>query len=104
MILQACAAALYIVGLEDDARKLLSPFSYGEEFIRINKQALDAYCGALDSNEVQALEHRFEQQRDAAANEKQIRQNREGSNYMADMDLPPSESEEEEEEEEEEDD
>jgi len=99
---EALAAALYIVGLKEDASKLLESFAYGEEFIRLNQKQLDAYAGARDSNEIKELEAMFEEERDEAAALKKVRQNREGANYMADMDLPPSDDEEEYEDEDEE--
>jgi len=40
---EAVAACLYIVGLIGDSRAILSSFSYGEEFIRLNHVLLELY-------------------------------------------------------------
>ena len=40
---EAIAACLYITGYKDDARMMLSPFSFGMEFFKLNQEALDAY-------------------------------------------------------------
>ena len=52
---EALAAALYICGLRHDAIRLLSSFSTGMEFLKINKEALEGYCACKDSEEVTTL-------------------------------------------------
>ena len=49
---EAVGAALYICGYQAEARDVLSSFSYGEEFLRINATALDAYSRCEDSEGV----------------------------------------------------
>ena len=44
--LEAIAAALYITGFQADAARLLSIFKWGEHFISLNAQPLDAYAHA----------------------------------------------------------
>ncbi|MFA5896398.1 MAG: DUF367 family protein [Thermoplasmata archaeon] len=46
---EAIAAALHIFGREDEARGVLSKFSWGEQFLRLNAEPLDAYREAEDS-------------------------------------------------------
>ncbi|MCL4343843.1 MAG: DUF367 family protein [Nitrososphaerota archaeon] len=45
---EALAASLYILGFVDDAIKILSKFKWGEQFIKLNKRALEAYRSADD--------------------------------------------------------
>ena len=49
---EAIGAALYIVGFIEDAKKILIQFNWGMEFIRINKDLLDAYAQAKDADGV----------------------------------------------------
>jgi pre-rRNA-processing protein TSR3 len=49
---EAGAATLYICGKQDAAVALLSNFSWGEEFIRLNKEVLDIYAGCANAEEV----------------------------------------------------
>ena len=50
--LEALGAALYILGEKDQARKILNLVSWGEEFIKINFDFLEAYAKAKNSKEV----------------------------------------------------
>lgn len=98
---EAIAACLYIAGFKEDARILLSPFSYGEEFLRLNDAALEAYAACSSSDEVIAVQRGL---MEAAETRKQERESRKAQDrpYLDDMDLPPTDDEEEEGEEEEE--
>lgn len=49
---EALAAGLYITGSIKDAELVMSKFSYGEEFIRLNKELLDLYMRAKDSDDI----------------------------------------------------
>lgn len=49
---EAFAAALVVLGREDEAWRLLSKFAWGEQFLRLNHEPLEAYRGARDSAEV----------------------------------------------------
>ena len=51
---EAMAASLYIVGLKEDAVNMLYPFSYGQEFIRLNFEALESYSACTTAAEVEA--------------------------------------------------
>lgn len=104
---EATAACLYITGFKDDAKKLLSPFGYGDEFIRLNFDALEAYSACTTAVEVMAIVERYTQE---VEEKKQKKESKKSTNsgsrgniggYMDDMDLPPMSDEEEYEEEEE---
>lgn len=56
---EAIAAALYICGYESDARVLLYPFSYGEEFIKINHIELEQYVACKNESQVADLNNSF---------------------------------------------
>jgi len=56
---EALAAALYIAGFPEEAKRLLSKFKWGPEFIRLNQRFLDAYARARDSTEVVELQKKF---------------------------------------------
>jgi pre-rRNA-processing protein TSR3 len=52
---EALAAALYIVGFKDEARELLSIFTWGHTFFELNVMLLDDYAAAKDSTEIVAI-------------------------------------------------
>ncbi len=56
---EAIAAALIIVGHEDEARGILSKFAWGEQFVRLNREPLEAYRSARSSAEVVAAQGLF---------------------------------------------
>lgn len=49
---EALAAALYIIGLRDEADDVLSVFKWGHSFITLNREWLDAYAECTTSGEV----------------------------------------------------
>jgi len=53
---EALSAALYIIGFKDDASKILAKFSWGEQFILLNKEPLDRYSSAETSEEVVGIQ------------------------------------------------
>ncbi len=55
---EALAAALYIAGFKDEARKVLSIFTWGHTFFELNAILLDDYAAARDSADVIAIMHR----------------------------------------------
>lgn len=56
---EAIAAALHIFGREDEAREVLSKFAWGEQFMRLNAEPLEAYRAAEDSAGVVAAQAEF---------------------------------------------
>ena len=53
---EAIAASYYILGKKDVAFKLLQKFSWGMQFINLNKNPLDDYSRAKSSNEILEIE------------------------------------------------
>jgi len=56
---EALAAALYIVGLTDEAEDLLSIFKWGHSFFDLNRERLDLYATAKSSTEIVEIQRRF---------------------------------------------
>lgn len=56
---EALSAALYIVGYEQKAERLLSVFKWGLGFITLNQELLESYAHAKDSGEVVEAQRRF---------------------------------------------
>ena len=56
---EALAGALVILGEEDHARILLAKFAWGDQFLRLNREPLDAYRAAEDSAGVVAAQSEF---------------------------------------------
>lgn len=49
---EALAASLFIIGLNDQAERVLSIFKWGTNFLVLNKELLEAYAEARNSQEV----------------------------------------------------
>lgn len=49
---EALAGALYIAGFKDEAREVLSIFTWGHTFLELNATLLEAYAAAKDSTEI----------------------------------------------------
>jgi pre-rRNA-processing protein TSR3 len=94
---EAYAACLYITGFEDDAMKVLESFGYGEEFFRLNQEALNAYRLCKNSDDILITQNHFLQTIQMNQNTKLENREKERAqggcrivnNYMDDMDLPP---------------
>ncbi|MHC1610951.1 MAG: DUF367 family protein [Candidatus Methanospirareceae archaeon] len=56
---EAFAAALFILGEEEQAHAILARFNWGDEFMRLNAGMLHAYSAAKDSTEVVEMQKRF---------------------------------------------
>ena len=56
---EAAAATLYICGKTDAALFLLEQFSWGMEFLRMNKEVLDIYASCRDADEVVARQNEW---------------------------------------------
>lgn len=50
--LEALAASLYILGEKDHAKELLSIYTWGQQFLILNKELLDRYSEAKNSKEI----------------------------------------------------
>lgn len=85
---EALAASLYICGFQEDAQQLLSSFSYGPEFFRLNHSLLELYSACASSRDVEAAQERFlNEQKIHQLKKKQEALNR--SSYIDESDLPP---------------
>ncbi len=56
---EALAATLYIMGFKDQAREVLSKFSWGEQFLKLNAEPLERYSEASTSAEVVRIQHEY---------------------------------------------
>jgi len=56
---EALAGALYIAGFRNEAKRLLSIFTWGHTFLELNANLLDAYAVAKDSEEIVDLQTRL---------------------------------------------
>ena len=56
---EALAGALYIAGFRNEAKRLLSIFTWGHTFLELNANLLDAYAVAKDSEEIVNLQTRL---------------------------------------------
>lgn len=53
---EAIAAALYIMGEQEQARAVLAKINWGIRFLEVNQEPLDLYAAAKDSAEVVAIQ------------------------------------------------
>lgn len=58
---EALAAALYIAGFKQEARELLSVFTWGHTFLELNYALLENYAAAQDSTEIIKMQNRLTQ-------------------------------------------
>ena len=56
---EAFAAALYIIGFNQQAERLLSLFKWGSTFISLNQELLSRYSKAEDSAEIVRIQSQF---------------------------------------------
>ena len=56
---EALAASLYLLGRVDQCKELLSKFRWGERFLELNKEPLEAYAEAKSSAELVSLQFEF---------------------------------------------
>ena len=57
--IEAIAAATYLLGNKEQAKKLLSGFRWGERFLELNHEPLEAYSSAKSSIELVELQFDF---------------------------------------------
>jgi len=90
---EALAAAFYICGFPDTAALYMARFSWGPAFLQINRDLLDKYSAATNSQEVLQVQDshlRLMELEKSRKEEKNKNQTKDG--YLDDMDLPPSDS------------
>ena len=56
---EAFAVSLYVLGREKQARKILEPFRFGEQFFDLNKEPLNAYSLAKSNEELRKIQWDF---------------------------------------------
>jgi pre-rRNA-processing protein TSR3 len=56
---EAIAAALIILGEEDQAKLVLSKFAWGEQFLKLNAEPLEDYAKAKNSREIVVAQKQF---------------------------------------------
>ena len=56
---EALAMCLYMLNRTEQAERLLSPFTWGEQFFRLNQEPLDAYRQAGSREELLSLQWEF---------------------------------------------
>jgi pre-rRNA-processing protein TSR3 len=88
---EAGAATLYICGRQSAAQALMDEFSWGDEFLRLNREVLDLYASCTDSADVVEKQNGWLARNEAQAAYKE--QSAPGV-YAMSQDLPPSDSEE----------
>lgn len=57
--LEAVAAALYILGMREDSREILSLYTWGEKFFELNREPLEAYSRVANKEEILEAEREF---------------------------------------------
>lgn len=60
---EAFAATLYILGMPEEAQRIMSVFKWGPAFIELNRERLEAYMGAKDGEEVIRIQERLIERR-----------------------------------------
>ncbi|MBD51547.1 MAG: hypothetical protein CMB08_06530 [Euryarchaeota archaeon] len=56
---EAFAISLWILGRENQAKKILQPFRFGKQFLELNKEPLVAYSNAKSNEELEKLQWDF---------------------------------------------
>jgi len=56
---EAFSGALYICGFKELAKDVLQPFSYGEEFLRLNCDLLEAYSRCATPEEIIEVQNKY---------------------------------------------
>jgi len=56
---EAIAGALYILGFREQAEIVMSKFNWGEQFLILNREPLEAYAGAGSPEKVREEEEDF---------------------------------------------
>lgn len=56
---EALGATLAILGYSEQASKILGPFQFGEQFLDLNKEPLQAYASAMSREEIAEIQSDF---------------------------------------------
>ena len=80
---EAIAAALFIVGLFEEAKELLSKFKWGPYFITLNEQLLVSYANCKDAGEVIQVQNEYIRQCQQENEEKAINSYQYGQDPLA---------------------
>eukprot|EP01026_Neomeris_dumetosa_P021156 TRINITY_DN1857_c0_g1_i7.p1 TRINITY_DN1857_c0_g1~~TRINITY_DN1857_c0_g1_i7.p1 ORF type:complete len:154 (-),score=30.50 TRINITY_DN1857_c0_g1_i7:106-567(-) len=89
---EAFAAALYICGLEEDARSVLARFKWGDSFFTLNGKLLEEYQSCRTGQEVIKVQTEWLESFDVDQDDIEQEDNQE---YCSRALLPPSDDEEE---------
>jgi len=95
---EAIGATLYIVGLKTEAHQLMSEFTWGMEFLKINQELLDEYEKCSTPDEILTVQENYFTKCQEEAEERRAKKQTNGD-IFSNYDMINSESEEEVEEE-----
>tara|TARA_B100001996_G_scaffold81600_2_gene60196 strand:- start:563 stop:1105 length:543 start_codon:yes stop_codon:yes gene_type:complete len=56
---EAFAISLWILGKEEQAKRILKPFRFGDQFLELNKEPLNAYSAAKSNNELRDIQWEY---------------------------------------------
>ena len=74
---EALAASLFIMGFQSQAEALLSKFTWGSEFFRLNEYLLDAYASCSTSESVISVQTKYLMEAEAMENSKRLQKEQE---------------------------
>ena len=57
--IEALAASLYILGFKEDAERILRLYKWGEGFLKLNLEPLEAYRKALTTKDIEKIEAEY---------------------------------------------
>lgn len=92
---EAMAACLHITGFKEEAREIMGPFGYGDEFLRLNSELLRAYSSCSTEAGVRRIQDEHLEQSREMQVLKQVRKDGRdaggtvSTSYLDESDLPP---------------
>lgn len=95
---EAMAACLFITGFKLEAHEIMAPFGYGEEFLRLNHELLEAYSACGTEVDVRKIQDAYLERSREAQVLKQVRKDGRdvggtvSISYLDESDLPPIET------------
>ena len=90
---EAAAATLYICGYPEGARRVLSEFSWGEEFLHLNQEVLDLYASCENAEQVVEKQNEWLEQA-RLEKEREDHERAQNGDHGLPGELPPSDDEE----------